>query len=484
MKKKIQILICCVSLMFGGCNSWLDVKPYDQISEDELMKSEEGFQKLLNGIYIELNSDELYGRSLTVEMLEMMGGAYKVDINNVNTWGDYIDLANYKYTTSVWRERFDNIWNKAYALILNCNKILDNLDSRKDLFTGDNYNIVRGEVLALRAMLHFDMLRLFGPVAASFEDAWIPYYTTETVKVGELLSATKVIELVLIDLKNAAEALKNDPVITEGTQMSGATDGKSGFLRYRALRLNYYAVQGLMARVHLYAGNKPMAFACADEVIKAAESGIFPFVKQMDVVGNNQDRIFSSEVLFALTNVNRGLLFKNNYDPARVPYAVFTMDAALLSLIYPTGIEQRDYRYIANWKSAAVGGTSGMYFYKYADMDPVSLIQNTMIPMLRLGEMYLIAAESQSDDLAAGLSYINDLRSHRGLQAPLPKLDENSLSFEYIGELYGEGQLFYYYKRRFTTIINSVKNKKPAGRAASAEVFTVPLPDSEVNNRQ
>lgn len=65
MKRKIQLitLICC-TLVFGACDSWLDVKPYDQIAEEDLLNSETGFQKLLNGVYIELNDENLYGSTL------------------------------------------------------------------------------------------------------------------------------------------------------------------------------------------------------------------------------------------------------------------------------------------------------------------------------------------------------------------------------------------------------------------------------------
>ena len=32
----------CLAFLLAGCSNWLDVQPYDQISEDELVKSEEG----------------------------------------------------------------------------------------------------------------------------------------------------------------------------------------------------------------------------------------------------------------------------------------------------------------------------------------------------------------------------------------------------------------------------------------------------------
>ena len=75
------MIIACSTLMVS-CDNWLEVKPYDQISEGELLKSEEGYQKMLNGIYIDLNSTALYGQSLSVEMIEVMGGAYTIGSDN------------------------------------------------------------------------------------------------------------------------------------------------------------------------------------------------------------------------------------------------------------------------------------------------------------------------------------------------------------------------------------------------------------------
>lgn len=77
-----------------------------------------------------------------------------------------------------------------------------------------------------------------------------------------------------------------------------------------------------------------------------------------------------------------------------------------------TGGYQDDYRNRVNWSTSG----ENRYFYKYTDMAQTGKIQNTMIPMLRLGEMYLIAAESQSDVLANGTSYVNTLRRNRGHQ--------------------------------------------------------------------
>ncbi len=483
MKKTLYTFTLALCVLLVSCDNWLEVKPYDKISEGELLKSEEGYEKMLNGIYIDLNSDALYGKTLSVEMIEVMGGAYAIGTDN-SVWGNYKDLSSYQYNTEYWRDRLDQTWNKAYALILNCNKILESIDQNQSLFTGSNYYVIKGEALALRAMLHFDMLRLFGPVYSKDSDKTaIPYYTKVGNSPEPLLTAKEVAAKVVADLEDARTLLANDPVKTEGTLMSGSQDGTSNFLRYRALRLNYYAVEGLLARTYLYMGDKADAFKYATDVIKTADQGIFPFVDKNLVVGSpaDPDRIFSSEVLFALTNTSRGNLFKNYFDPSRLPNYVFRMDNSLMDkLVYggaaQTGGYQDDYRYRADW----VATGSNRYFYKYKDMEATGSIQNTMIPMLRLGEMFLIAAESQSDDLSKGVQYVNALRRNRGV-ANLQTLTPDLLKYEYIRELYGEGQLFYLYKRLYSDIITSSSSSK--NTKASDLVFVVPLPDSETENR-
>ena len=483
MKKILYTFTLALCALLVSCDNWLEVKPYDKISEGELLKSEEGYEKMLNGIYIDLNSDALYGKTLSVEMIEVMGGAYAIGTDN-SVWGNYKDLSSYQYNTEYWRDRLDQTWNKAYALILNCNKILESIDQNQSLFTGSNYYVIKGEALALRAMLHFDMLRLFGPVYSKDSDKTaIPYYTKVGNSPESLLTAKEVAAKVVADLEDARTLLANDPVKTEGTLMSGSQDGTSNFMRYRALRLNYYAVEALLARTYLYMGDKADAFKYATDVIKTADQGIFPFVDKNLVVGSpaDPDRIFSSEVLFALTNTSRGNLFKNYFDPSRLPNYVFRMDNSLMDkLVYggaaQTGGYQDDYRYRADW----VATGSNRYFYKYKDMEATGSIQNTMIPMLRLGEMFLIAAESQSDDLSKGVQYVNALRRNRGV-ANLQTLTPDLLKYEYIRELYGEGQLFYLYKRLYSDIITSSSSSK--NTKASDLVFVVPLPDSETENR-
>ena len=482
MRKIFTYIMAMLMVTLSSCDAWLDVKPYDKMSQDELLSTESGYIKLLNGIYVELNRDMLYGGALSVEMIEIMGGAYVIGTDN-SVWGNYADLAEYEYGTDYWLARLNETWNKAYALILNCNLLLENLDKAGVKFTGDNYKIIKGEALALRAMLHFDMLRLFGPVfSRNPEMLSIPYYKKYSVVPNERLTASQVAAEITHDLHEARILLANDPVRTSGTMTTAPSDGSSTFMYYRNLRLNYFAVTALLARSGLYFGDKDAAYQYSTEVIKAAQEGIFPFVDKNLVSGSPEDpdRIFSSEVIFALTHSQRNTLFKGYFDPSRIPNYVFRMDNDLMSnVIYgggaTTGGSQDDYRYRVNW----VATGANRYFYKYSDMVDSGSITNTMIPMIRLGEMYLIAAESRSADIEAGVSYVNQLRAARGV-SKLQTLTQKTLQYEYIRELYGEGQLFFMYKRMFSPVIfSSIDSKNPQPADA---IFVVPLPSSETDN--
>ena len=67
MKIKNIISAAIVLLSVTSCSDYLDVKPSDRISETVNFSSLAGFRQALNGIYVELNSNQLYGRSLSCE---------------------------------------------------------------------------------------------------------------------------------------------------------------------------------------------------------------------------------------------------------------------------------------------------------------------------------------------------------------------------------------------------------------------------------
>ena len=65
MKKAYYPILFLLLALCSACNDWLDVNPRSQIKGEELYKSEDGFKKALNGVYINIAKEGLYGRQTT-----------------------------------------------------------------------------------------------------------------------------------------------------------------------------------------------------------------------------------------------------------------------------------------------------------------------------------------------------------------------------------------------------------------------------------
>ena len=57
------ILVLMTALAFTSCNNWLDVTPQGEVEGEDLLTNEKGYNAALNGIYYNLTSTTLYGKS-------------------------------------------------------------------------------------------------------------------------------------------------------------------------------------------------------------------------------------------------------------------------------------------------------------------------------------------------------------------------------------------------------------------------------------
>ena len=107
-----------------------------------------------------------------------------------------------------------------------------------------------------------------------------------------------------------------------------------------------------------------------------------------------------------------------------------------------------------------------------------------MMPLIRMSELYLIAAECETDVQKALDNYFNPLRFSRNC-VNQNAIDEDALKnlirAEYVREFIGEGQLFFYYKRLNVKVLHSYSEN--ADLDMDAAKYVVPLPLSETDFR-
>lgn len=477
VKKYIKLGVLNIALLtLVGCSDWLDVQPVDRVAEDQMFASEAGFRQGLNGLYVELCHTNLYGNSLMMGAVEVLAQRYTFP--TYGTMQNLYNLADFDYTIDYSKQTIANVWEKGYALIANVNTLLRNANEKRDLFSGNHYDWITGEAYALRALLHFDLLRLFGPVyKANPEGRSIPYYTEFVLSGNDLLPASKALEAILADLKEAEKRLAKDPIIETGPCLEEAATEEETFWCYRSFRLNYYAVKALQARVYLYAEMPQEALEAAREVVAIREVW-FPFTTRAQVTdGQKPDRIFSSELLFALQYPNRNNIFTTYFIPDLKDDQMFLTPSSYLNRIFGT-LALNDWRYETNWKVES--GHSNRCFYKYAALE-TSVYYAELLPMIRMAEMYYIIAETTDDD-AEALESINLVLDNRGMDLLTSRLQvEKTLLSEYQKEFWGEGQLFFYYKRINAKSIPSALTGGDVDMDDTKYVW--PLPQSETDFR-
>lgn len=486
-----------------SCSDWLKVDMEDGIMENTLFEDNEGFLVALNGIYSNLNT--VYSSFFGMGAIDVMAQYYNVQQNSTHPYYVY---ANYNYSDS----RFDNasgsLWTNMYNLIANTNLLLSHCDEEGSAISPRYHDMVKGEALALRAMMHFDMLRFYGPIysESTASQSSIAYLEEANNRdMLPLLPASEVARKVLRDLNEASSLLAKDSVRTAGVNSSASEDVNEGNdYRYRQYRLNYYAVQTLLARAYLWIGDKQQAYNIAKTMIdEVEEQETFPWVTaNMATNASYPDRMFSTEVIFGLYNRSRENLFDDLFASELEGNALTFVggvsgETSKVESFYGEG-SNMDYRR-RMWEgvtSEEGGGEEGentpsstSYFLKYEDITPsssnsIDYSYRYMIPLMRMSEVYLIAAEC-TNDLTEATGYINAIRLHRNVAdvTPINEDLQDYITREFAREVIGEGQLFFYYKRHaMTTMISGTTANATMNMNLSD--YVVPLPTTETNNRQ
>lgn len=480
MNFKTLILLSLILLggICTGCDRFLDVQPKDQYTEKQLLATPGGYYTAMNGLYNNLTSNSLYGKNLSYELIDVISKRYaplakSTYLTSLNSWG---------YAEENVSKALESTWATAYTTILNCNVILENLATQQGILSPAETNLMKGELLALRAFLHFDMLRLFGPIYKEDPSApSIPY--NESVKIMNLplLSADSIVHnKIMRDLDEAEKLLAKDPVIPEGPMASALEDENEVYLRYRQLRMNYYAVLALKARVYLYAGEKDKALQAAYKLLKdKTVSEWFPPVDPNKLLANNvdPDRVFSTEVLMGIYMKKRGDIYTYSFDAENAGNNFLQPRNSFVDGNLFAG-ETQDYRYQSQWAQATSIGVTGHIFTKYKAIQDgdAKLFYSSFMPLIRLSEMYYIAAECEPK-VSDGNSWLNQIRTLRGLPE-ITITDENELMsklrIEYLREFWGEGQIFFMYKRLFVNILNTENGHNTSTYGASAARYVPP----------
>ena len=459
--------IVLLAFIFTSCDKWLDVKPELDIYEETLFEKAQGYYIALNGLYIDMSGQNLYGQELTWGAIEAWGRSYNL---KENAHKNYLQIVNFEYDKKEAQSIAASIWLDSYKVIAEANNLIQNLenDGEVKFKYGDvTKNMILAEAYAIRAIMHFELLRIFAKapiVDNGGESAFIPYVTKYPSIVNSPVETKNVLKYLIADLEKAKEWIKpfdtesqypggevfNGSYVTKVKLDNGFGEGTSvdEFFRYRANRLNYFAISQLLARVCLYAGEKDKAFENANEVIKVVNKGISlkfvapGYIGDPMVLSTIEPRLHS-EMLFAPYNLKLSKWTDNYFSS--------TARDNLLELNDKSGI------FAANTNDVRLKAIPKDMVTKFSleGRDESNMIAaKSLEPVLRFPECYYIAAEAIFDkDRAQAVEIFNKVVDARNNSVYDLDVDVDKDSFmealvrEYRREFLCEGQMVYVYKR-------------------------------------
>ena len=498
MRSKILIIVSFCWFILVSCEDWLTVASDTEIANEQQFQDQQGFQDAVIGVYLQLTGASLYGQDLTWGYLELLAQNYELVASS-----SYKAYFEYDYEEASVAGTINSIWAAAYNTIANINNIL-----KWETINGGCMNpaidsLVKGEMLAVRALLHFDLVRMHGKGNLEkhpeyLDELSIPYSTEFKKETPPRYSYGKTLELIIADLYQAIAYLEMDPVCGQREESFYDKLYFGGFVSKEAKgrddRMNYYATKALLARVLMWRGreeDKQEAYALAKDICKEKDNGL-AFLMYDNYVGDplwyKRDVDMYMEWLFAPRVDGLRSLIGNTFSAEKIISTTFYWSKASVWERFELPDLDVDYRFRSCLlaEGPALNNYSILKNRKATEEEMPTVRERTSV--IRLPELYYIMAEccmtsSELYNREEAVELLNEIRTARSIPAS-KMLDANSLSDaeiineiskEYRKEFVGEGVQFYYYKRL------GIENISGDGELMTNLQYVIPLPKSEDN---
>ena len=478
MKKLYTISLLVLCIVTTGCSDWLNVAPSNQVNEENLFSTGNGYRNALNGVYLDLGTSTLYGQNLSWGFMDLIAQYYSpVELNKERV---YYQALNYKFEHTDVKSIISSIWSRSYNNIANCNNLINQVSNASpSLFEQGELekNMIHGEALALRAFIHFEILRMFAPAMMKDDHkAYMPYVDVYPTFVPAYETNEEILKKVVADLKEAKRMLAQCDITEEhrewmainprmlGIDLSaGDIAEEDVFFAFRGYRMNYYAITAILARVYFWNGEYELAYNEAKEVLDATydDDGqkCFSFMEYLELGNNMKD--YNSIIM---------CFFNKTLQEDYEPFITKSSKDVFYLADFEKGEKELDQRLLEDMIGSE---RSNKYSRKY-DI-PLGTNGSDMIPGIRLSEMYYIMGEyfARTNNFIKAGEMLDEVRFNRGiittnLKNTITTLDgyHTEMIKDMRKEFVGEGQLFFQYKRL---------DKKPAKNA----IFVFEKPDNE-----
>ena len=482
MMKRINILVLAMIITVTGvissCSKAIDKDPTHTLDGSQFFTKIDDYEKALTGLYSLLLQDGYYGTSNTganalVGLPDIMSDNL---FESSESLGNFQDYSRWTYTAD--DASIGDMWLDMYRIVQQANLVLRGLDRFATSDAGA-VNRIKAQAIAIRAMVHFDILRYFGEDedrnSTAKGIAYVDVFDVE--QMPSRLSVKASYDRIEADLLAAKGLMLNMDRAIQGT---GTGPGDRSYV-------DDMVINAILARMYLTANVLDKAVEFSTLVINArplATRANFPNI-WIDVttaeviwsvkieafnsdigsvmyysVGNRAEYRPTTNLLTTYDQVN-DVRFASYYrvvqrganrdDPSRpARFVLIKYDAKQSSLPRPDGI--------VNFKA------------------------------FRTGEMYLIRAEAYARlggaNEALGLADLNTLRAARiNNYVPVALTGQallTAIELERRKELVGEGHRFLDLKRTSRTVVRLTNCASFCSLGPAAREWVFPIPQAEI----
>lgn len=414
MKMKLYIAVL-LSLLGCSCgNDFLDISPSNSAGDANLINSVSDLRIATEGVYEVLTSSSYYAGEYTF-VADLMG-----DHMMEPSWGSQHLKYFYAYgLTKV--SAGTGFYRLIYLGLQDINLIIEKAEKLEN--TPEKEALI-AELRTLRALLHFDLVRMYGPMYGNLgkgaikSDALGIRVAGKAYKdVREVFYRGKVSDVYGFICTELEEAV---PLLS--------VKKRNGYF-------DYWGGRALQAKVYLYMEKDGQALAAAEDVIK--NSGCELYSRDEYVASWGKE--YGSESLLELpTSLEDNAGYTSlGWICSEAGYKTVVPTRDFLDLVKadPEDVRFKLLRYSSKDKCYYISG-------KYPGREGNIKINNPKV--LRLSEVYLIAAEAalKTNDMKKAGDYLGDLRKQRTTTDPdkyKAAVTLEDVLYERVVELYGEG---------------------------------------------
>ena len=381
MKRIYFIIMAMVALMATGCkdNKFLDLTDPDSFDDTKFYRDSADMEGLLNAAYQAIRPayDKLF---FVTEMKS--DNATTTDMGT--SGGLYYTFVSHNVTSS--NTIVAEIYNSFYFCIHRCNVLLEHID---DVPMGEEDKArIKGEAMFLRALSHFYLVRLWGPVTIMRNTV----SGTEATKKLRRSSVSEVYDFIIEDLKTVAD----------GTMLPATCTG------VRFGHASRTAACALLGKVYLQQAATQAMPARYNDAVTYLEKSLT--VSGYPGLGKGYKELFSltgqtdDEIIFPImymSNADEGSNFAQYFQPSGA--------TGLTSVLAGRGFNAGQENLYNELEIKANGfpaddrtrvsfaiskhSTGAYYTKKYTDLNPSGYAGNLWYE-LRFGDVYLMLAEA------------------------------------------------------------------------------------------